>query len=71
MSHLEAAIKLIKPSKVVRSIDGQRWVSIRASSKDFSKAHAAMFIEYLYAQGTELGATFSEKAASLYDEGER
>lgn len=64
-------IRLRKPSRTVRSLDGKRWVSVRASTKEFSKQHAAMFIEYLYAQGVELGATFSEKAKAYYDEVKR
>lgn len=65
------AIELDEPSKIIRSLDGQRWVSIRASTKSFSKGHGSMFIEYLYAQGLELGATFSEKALAYYDEVKR
>lgn len=64
----EQGIKLKKPSRIVRSLDRQRWVSLRASTRDFGKQHASMFIEYLYAQGTELGATFSEKALAYYDD---
>lgn len=68
---LAQGIRLRKPSRTVRSLDGKRWVSVRASTKDFSKQHAAMFIEYLYAQGVELCATFSEKSLGYYDEAAR
>jgi hypothetical protein len=64
----EQGINLRKPSRIVRSLDRERWVSLRASTKDFGKQHASMFIEYLYQIGTELGATFSEKALAYYDE---
>lgn len=64
----EQGIKLKKPSRIVRSLDRQRWVSLRASTRDFGKQHASMFIEYLYQQGTEMGATFSEKALAYVDE---
>lgn len=61
-------IKLRKPSRIIRSLDGSRWITERASTKDFTVEHGSMFIEYLYAKGIELGATFSEKAKAYYDE---
>lgn len=64
-------VKLRKPSRIFRSLDGERWVTERASTKEFTVQHGSMFIEYLYAQGVELGATFSEKALAYYDEVKR
>ncbi len=62
---------LPKPSKLVISLDGQRAVTIRASTKDFKKEHASMFITFLYAWGTEHGARFSDESLRYYDEMKR
>jgi hypothetical protein len=46
---------LRKPGRVVPSLDGQRVVSLRASTRDFSRVEGSEFIEFLYARGVEYG----------------
>ena len=46
---------LRKPGRMVMSLDGQRMVSMRPSTRDFTKAEAGEFIEFLYARGIEYG----------------
>ena len=43
-------------------------VYVRPSTTDFSTAEAGDFIEYLYAEGAELGVTWSQRALAVYDE---
>ncbi len=57
----EQGIALRKPSQTVSSLDGQRFITIRPSSTEFTKPHGAMFIEFLYAIGSELGAVWSDE----------
>jgi hypothetical protein len=56
------------PSRVVISLDGERAVTIRASTTDLLKAEAGDFITYLYKLGTEYGAKFSEQSLAIYEE---
>lgn len=60
--------QLKKPSKVVRSLDGERWVTIRPSTTGFSIEEGKLFIEYLYAKGAELGAEWSDITTTNYNE---
>jgi hypothetical protein len=43
------------PSRVTSSIDGERMVSLRASTEDFNRKEYSQFIEFIYAQGVEMG----------------
>lgn len=43
-------------------------VYIRPSTTDFSTAEAADFIEWLYAEGSALDVSWSERALAVYDE---
>ncbi len=56
------------PSEVTRSLDGERVITVRPSTTDFSAKEAAMFIEYLYCQGVELGVKFNDQALKVYEE---
>jgi hypothetical protein len=59
---------LRKPSHTTISLDGQRAVSIRASTKDFDKKEAAGFVEYIYMIGSEFKVQWSEPAMNAYQE---
>ena len=59
---------LTHPGKTVVSLDGQRMITVRPSTKKFRKKEASDFIEFLYATGIEFGAKFSEKALEHYHE---
>jgi hypothetical protein len=61
-------IELRHPGRMEMSFDNQRIVSIRPSTTKFTKKEGSMFIEFLYAWGTERGATFNEKSLAYYDE---
>lgn len=43
-------------------------VYVRPTTTKFKKSECAAFIEFLYATGTELGVTWSEKALAAYSE---
>jgi len=59
---------LRKPGRLITSLDGQRTITVRPSTKDFLKHEAAAFIEYLHAQGVEMGVEWSEPALAVYAE---
>lgn len=59
---------LAHPGRVVPSLDGMRVVTIRASTARFRQAEANAFIEFLYSEGIEMGATFSDPAMEYYQE---
>lgn len=46
----------------------KRFVSVRPSTTQFTKAECSDFIEYLYQCGSEMNVTWSEKAQAVYDE---
>lgn len=56
-----------KPGRVVTSMDGRRTITVRPSTKDFRKHEAAAFIEFLYAQGVDMGVVWSDSALEIYD----
>ena len=56
------------PSKTVVTLDGMRAVTIRASTIKFLKSEAGDFIEYLYSYGSGVGAVFTEKSLSIYEQ---
>jgi hypothetical protein len=57
--------KLTHPGETVISFDGLRAVTVRPSTKKFSKKEASGFIEFLYCWGVENGAKFSEKSLEI------
>lgn len=59
---------LSKPGRLITSLDGQRTITVRPSTTDFKKHEAAAFIEYLYAQGCEMGVQWGEPALAVYAE---
>lgn len=52
-------------SQLIPSIDGQRMVSLRASTTQFRKREASDFIEYLYSTGIEYGVKWSATAEDI------
>ncbi len=59
---------LTHPGRIVMSLDGKRYITVRPSSAKFRKGESAQFIEFLYATGTDLGAMWSEPALQYYQE---
>lgn len=58
---------LAHPGQIIRSLDGLRNIAVRPSTSQFRKHEAGEFIEYLYAQGAEMGVTWSEPALRAYE----
>lgn len=57
---------LRNPGTVVPAMDGSgRMVTVRASTAKFSREEGGAFIEYLYAQGTEMGVRWSANAEQI------
>lgn len=56
------------PSRTVVTLDMMRAVTIRPSTTKFLKKEAGDFIEYLYSYGSNVGAVFSEKSLSIYEQ---
>lgn len=57
---------LRKPSETVPAMDGSgRLVTIRPSTTKFSKEEGGAFIEFLYAQGVEMGVIWSANAEQI------
>ncbi|MCP3931454.1 MAG: hypothetical protein GY705_20400, partial [Bacteroidetes bacterium] len=65
---IEMGEPLSHPGRTIKSLDGQRYITIRASTKDFRIKEAADFIEYLYSEGIEMGASFSDPVMKHYEE---
>lgn len=59
---------LTHPGQLITSMDGQRTITVRPSTKQFRKREAAEFIEFLYHQGVEMGVQWSDPALSVYEE---
>lgn len=59
---------LRKPGRVIPSLDGMRTITVRPSTTGFLKHEAAAFIEYLYAQGCEMGVQWGDPALAVYAE---
>lgn len=58
------------PGELVPSLDGRNMVSIRPSSTKFSREEGSDFIEFLYAQGQEMGVKWSAASWQIL-EGEK
>lgn len=59
---------LTHPGQLITSMDGRRTITVRPSTTQFRKHEAAEFIEFLYAQGSEMGVNWSEPALAIYNE---
>lgn len=46
----------------------RRFVSVRPSTREFSKVEAAAFIEWLYALGSDMGVVWSPIVTQIYNE---
>ncbi len=60
--------QLSHPGQVISSMDGKRFITLRASTVKFRVSEGASFIEYLYAEGTNMGAVWSEPSLRIYEE---
>lgn len=56
------------PGQTIISLDGMREITVRPSTKQFLMSEAGDFIEFLYAEGTEMGIRWSEPAMRAYNE---
>lgn len=57
---------LRKPGAVVPAMDGSgRMVTVRASTTEFNREEGGAFIEFLYAQGVEMGVRWSANAEQI------
>ncbi|MCP4984543.1 MAG: hypothetical protein GY928_00365 [Colwellia sp.] len=65
---LDMGEPLSHPGRTIQSLDGQRNVTLRASTKDFRIKEGADFIEYLYSEGIDMGAKFSDPVMKHYEE---
>lgn len=63
-----AGTPLSKPGRTVPSLDGRRVVTVRPSTTELRKAEAAALIEYLYAQGVEMGVKFTAPTIEIYEQ---
>lgn len=59
---------LANPGEMTWDWKNQCSVYVRPSTKKFRKAEASQFMEFLYAEGSELGVHWSEKAQAVYAE---
>jgi len=64
----EQGTPLTHPGETVWDWKHQSPVYVRPTTTKFTKSECAAFIEWLYATGTELGVTWSEKALAVYAE---
>ncbi len=53
------------PGMTVPSLDGQRLISVRPSTRQLSTKEASAFIEFLYAKGVEFGLRWSAYAEEI------
>ncbi len=65
---IEMGEPLTHPGRVVLSLKDSTAITIRASTKDFNVKEGADFIEYLYAEGLDMGARFSDPVMKHYEE---
>jgi len=59
---------LSHPGKTVISLDGERKITVRPSTRKFRKKESSDFIEFLYATGIEYGAKFTDKSMNYYED---
>lgn len=64
----EQGTPLTHPGETVWDWVHKAPVYVRPSTTKFTRAECAAFIEWLYATGTDLGVTWSEKALAVYQE---
>lgn len=60
--------KLTAPSRTIISLDGQRAVTLSASTTQFRKGEAGDFIAFLYAWGAEHNVQWSEPYLEFYEQ---
>jgi len=59
---------LTHPGQTVVSLDGERKITVRPSTKKFLKKESSDFIEFLYATGIDYGAKFTDKSMNYYED---
>lgn len=48
------------PAQTITSLDGRRIITVRPSTAKFGKKEASDFVEFLYAEGVEMGIVWSD-----------
>lgn len=57
---------LRKPGRVIPAFDGSGdLITVRPSTRDFTREEAASFIDYLYSEGIEMGVKWPAKADEI------
>ena len=59
---------LSSPGATVMSLDGERIIFVRPSTTQFKVKEGSEFIEYLYAEGTDMGVVWSDPVMEFYRE---
>lgn len=59
---------LTHPGQMITSLDGRRTITVRPSTAKLRKAEAAAFIDFLYAQGIDMGVEFTPPALEAYEQ---
>ncbi len=65
---LQMGEPLTHPGRVILSLKDSTPITIRASTKELNVKEGADFIEYLYSEGLDMGAKFSDPAMRHYEE---
>jgi len=55
------------PARKITSMDGHRIITVRPSTTQFSKKEARDFVEFLYAQGADMGITWSDPEIASWE----
>ncbi|MCP5078973.1 MAG: hypothetical protein GY951_13070 [Psychromonas sp.] len=65
---LQMGEPLTHPGQTVLSLKDSTPITIRASTREFNVKEGADFIEYLYSEGIDMGAKFSDPSMRHYEE---
>jgi len=55
------------PASKIMSMDGHRVITVRPSTTQFSKKEASDFVEFLYAQGADMGVKWSDPEIASWE----
>ena len=64
----DAGNPLSKPSHVIPNMDGDRMITVRASTTGFTKREASDFIEFIYSEGAAMDVVWGQKSIDTYNE---
>jgi len=55
------------PARKITSMDGHRVITVRPSTTQFGKKEASDFVEFLYAQGADMGVAWSDPEIASWE----